>query len=223
MVSSPRFHAPSDGVLQPRRRRARRQENCWLAAVGDLALRCALWPPGPCLSPNRSQVEEPGGTSGRLIGRSGQRSPAGYFGSNLDAFNDCLSGGLRPRPEDDDFMVEWRWPRAFPGGSSSLARWGRPLAVFGRFVTRVSGVVSPGMGSRTDPRGRFFPRVMTADLNCLALLVTIEGWIGQDARRKWTMARAHARRLAKPETGGGPVAPDSRPALCRRTISTYVE
>lgn len=31
----------------------------------------------------------------------------GYFGRNLDAFNDCLRGGFGT-PEDDDFVVEWR-------------------------------------------------------------------------------------------------------------------
>ena len=33
--------------------------------------------------------------------------PGGYFGTNLDAFNDCLRGGFGT-PEDDDFVVEWR-------------------------------------------------------------------------------------------------------------------
>ena len=42
----------------------------------------------------------------RLIGEA-VNGPGGYFGSNLDAFNDCLSGGFGT-PEDDDFMVEWR-------------------------------------------------------------------------------------------------------------------
>jgi RNAse (barnase) inhibitor barstar len=32
--------------------------------------------------------------------------PGGYFGRNLDAFNDCLRGGFGT-PEDDDFIVEW--------------------------------------------------------------------------------------------------------------------
>ncbi|MEU9160583.1 barstar family protein [Streptomyces sp. NPDC048424] len=32
--------------------------------------------------------------------------PGGYFGRNLDAFNDCLRGGYGT-PEDDDFAVEW--------------------------------------------------------------------------------------------------------------------
>lgn len=31
----------------------------------------------------------------------------GYFGTNLDAFADCLSGGFGT-PDDDDFAVEWR-------------------------------------------------------------------------------------------------------------------
>jgi hypothetical protein len=33
--------------------------------------------------------------------------PGGYFGKNLDAFNDCLRGGFGT-PEDGDFVVEWR-------------------------------------------------------------------------------------------------------------------
>jgi len=42
----------------------------------------------------------------RLIGEAVNGS-GGYFGGNLDAFNDCLSGGFGT-PEDDDFIVEWR-------------------------------------------------------------------------------------------------------------------
>jgi RNAse (barnase) inhibitor barstar len=32
--------------------------------------------------------------------------PGGYFGHNLDAFADCLSGGYGT-PEDGDFVLEW--------------------------------------------------------------------------------------------------------------------
>ncbi|MFJ2101424.1 barstar family protein [Streptomyces anulatus] len=32
--------------------------------------------------------------------------PGGYFGRNLDVFNDCLRGGFGT-PDDDDFVVEW--------------------------------------------------------------------------------------------------------------------
>ena len=32
--------------------------------------------------------------------------PGGYFGRNLDAFNDCLRGGFGT--EGDDYVVEWR-------------------------------------------------------------------------------------------------------------------
>ncbi|MGQ4486211.1 barstar family protein [Streptomyces sp. 372A] len=32
--------------------------------------------------------------------------PGGYFGRNLDAFADCLSGGMGA--PDDDFVFEWR-------------------------------------------------------------------------------------------------------------------
>ncbi|MER6201334.1 barstar family protein [Streptomyces sp. NPDC001586] len=32
--------------------------------------------------------------------------PGGYFGRNLDAFNDCLRGGYGT-PDDGDFVVEW--------------------------------------------------------------------------------------------------------------------
>ncbi|WP_406456449.1 barstar family protein [Streptomyces sp. NBC_00876] len=33
--------------------------------------------------------------------------PGGYFGRNLDAFADCLSGGMGT-PDDGDFVIEWR-------------------------------------------------------------------------------------------------------------------
>jgi len=33
--------------------------------------------------------------------------PGGYFGSNLDAFADCLTGGFGT-PDDEDFIFEWR-------------------------------------------------------------------------------------------------------------------
>ncbi|MFF2190327.1 barstar family protein [Streptomyces sp. NPDC058155] len=33
--------------------------------------------------------------------------PDGYFGRNLDAFADCLSGGYGT-PDDRDFVIEWR-------------------------------------------------------------------------------------------------------------------
>ncbi|WP_326739644.1 barstar family protein [Streptomyces sp. NBC_01022] len=33
--------------------------------------------------------------------------PGGYFGRNLDAFADCLRGGMGT-PDDDDFVIEWR-------------------------------------------------------------------------------------------------------------------
>ncbi|MEW1724115.1 barstar family protein [Streptomyces sp. NPDC093109] len=33
--------------------------------------------------------------------------PGGYFGSNLDALADCLSGGYGT-PDDGDFVIEWR-------------------------------------------------------------------------------------------------------------------
>ncbi|MEV6291373.1 barstar family protein [Streptomyces sp. NPDC051896] len=33
--------------------------------------------------------------------------PGGYFGRNLDAFADCLSGGFGT-PDDDDYIIEWR-------------------------------------------------------------------------------------------------------------------
>lgn len=36
-------------------------------------------------------------------------SDGGYFGRNLDAFNDALSGGPGfPERDDDDYIVEWR-------------------------------------------------------------------------------------------------------------------
>lgn len=33
--------------------------------------------------------------------------PGGYFGRNLDAFADCLTGGMGT-PDDGDFVIEWR-------------------------------------------------------------------------------------------------------------------
>ncbi|THA62096.1 barnase inhibitor [Streptomyces sp. A0958] len=33
--------------------------------------------------------------------------PGGYFGRNLDAFADCLSGGMGT-PDDNDYVIEWR-------------------------------------------------------------------------------------------------------------------
>jgi len=42
----------------------------------------------------------------RVMGEA-VNGPGGYFGSNLDPFNDCLCGGFGT-PEDDDFVVEWR-------------------------------------------------------------------------------------------------------------------
>ncbi|MGW6918527.1 barstar family protein [Kitasatospora sp. NPDC054939] len=42
----------------------------------------------------------------RLIGEA-INGPGGYFGRNLDAFADCLSGGFG-QPDDNDYTVEWR-------------------------------------------------------------------------------------------------------------------
>lgn len=42
----------------------------------------------------------------RVIGET-INGPDGYFGRNLDAFADCLSGGFGT-PDDDDYVVEWR-------------------------------------------------------------------------------------------------------------------
>ncbi|MFD8260175.1 barstar family protein [Streptomyces griseoluteus] len=42
----------------------------------------------------------------RVIGEA-INGPGGYFGRNLDAFADCLSGGMGA-PDDDDYVVEWR-------------------------------------------------------------------------------------------------------------------
>lgn len=41
----------------------------------------------------------------RVIGEA-INGPGGYFGRNLDAFSDCLSGGFGT--PDDDYAVEWR-------------------------------------------------------------------------------------------------------------------
>ncbi|MFD9426429.1 MULTISPECIES: barstar family protein [unclassified Streptomyces] len=41
----------------------------------------------------------------RVIGEA-INGPGGYFGRNLDAFSDCLSGGFGA--PDDDYAVEWR-------------------------------------------------------------------------------------------------------------------
>ncbi|OLZ74740.1 barnase inhibitor [Streptomyces sp. IMTB 2501] len=42
----------------------------------------------------------------RVLGEA-VNGPGGYFGRNLDAFADCLSGGFGT-PDDGDFVVEWR-------------------------------------------------------------------------------------------------------------------
>ncbi|MFF8726823.1 barstar family protein [Streptomyces sp. NPDC015171] len=42
----------------------------------------------------------------RVIGEA-VNGPGGYFGGNLDAFADCLSGGFGT-PDDDDYVIEWR-------------------------------------------------------------------------------------------------------------------
>ncbi|MFF3688547.1 barstar family protein [Streptomyces sp. NPDC002187] len=42
----------------------------------------------------------------RAIGEA-VNGPGGYFGSNLDALADCLSGGMGT-PDDGDFVIEWR-------------------------------------------------------------------------------------------------------------------
>ncbi|WNI21638.1 barstar family protein [Streptomyces sp. ITFR-16] len=41
-----------------------------------------------------------------LIGEA-VNGPGGSFGRNLDAFADCLSGGMGT-PDDNDFVIEWR-------------------------------------------------------------------------------------------------------------------
>ncbi|MFB7369541.1 barstar family protein [Streptomyces sp. NPDC056222] len=41
----------------------------------------------------------------RVMGEA-VNGPGGYFGSSLDAFNDCLRGGYGA-PENGDFTVEW--------------------------------------------------------------------------------------------------------------------
>ncbi|MER7665088.1 MULTISPECIES: barstar family protein [unclassified Streptomyces] len=42
----------------------------------------------------------------RVIGEA-VNGPEGYFGRNLDAFADCLSGGMGT-PDDGDYVIEWR-------------------------------------------------------------------------------------------------------------------
>lgn len=42
----------------------------------------------------------------RVVGEA-INGPGGYFGRNLDAFNDCLRGGFGT-PDDDDYVIEWR-------------------------------------------------------------------------------------------------------------------
>ncbi|MGK5642393.1 barstar family protein [Streptomyces sp. URMC 126] len=41
----------------------------------------------------------------RVIGEA-INGPGGYFGRNLDALADCLSGGMGA-PDDNDYVVEW--------------------------------------------------------------------------------------------------------------------
>ncbi|MEV1068788.1 barstar family protein [Streptomyces sp. NPDC050263] len=43
----------------------------------------------------------------RLIGEA-VNGPGGYFGNNLDALADCLSGGFGQPDDDDDYVIEWR-------------------------------------------------------------------------------------------------------------------
>ncbi|MGW8973845.1 barstar family protein [Streptomyces platensis] len=47
--------------------------------------------------------------AGRLLAshRRGDQRSGGYFGRNLDALADCLSG-VFGAPDDDDYVVEWR-------------------------------------------------------------------------------------------------------------------
>ncbi|WP_327684799.1 barstar family protein [Streptomyces sp. NBC_00467] len=42
----------------------------------------------------------------RVIGEA-VNGPEGYFGRNLDAFADCLGGGMGT-PDDGDYLIEWR-------------------------------------------------------------------------------------------------------------------
>ncbi|MFJ2705188.1 barstar family protein [Streptomyces sp. NPDC087428] len=42
----------------------------------------------------------------QLIGEA-VNGPGGYFGTGLDAFADCLRGGMGT-PDDGDFVIEWR-------------------------------------------------------------------------------------------------------------------
>ncbi|MFD3441425.1 barstar family protein [Streptomyces sp. NPDC058685] len=42
----------------------------------------------------------------RVIGEA-VNGPEGYFGRNLDAFADCLGGGMGT-PDDGDYVIEWR-------------------------------------------------------------------------------------------------------------------
>ncbi|GAA3368164.1 hypothetical protein GCM10020367_05400 [Streptomyces sannanensis] len=62
----------------------------------------------------------------RVIGEA-INGPGGYFGRNLDAFADCLSGGFGA-PDEDAYLVEWRdhevsreHPRAHGTGSNIQA------------------------------------------------------------------------------------------------------
>jgi len=59
----------------------------------------------------------------RVIGEA-VNGPGGYFGSNLDAFADCLRGGYGT-PEDADFVIVWRDHEASRRalGHAETVRW----------------------------------------------------------------------------------------------------
>jgi hypothetical protein len=87
--------------------------------------------------------------------------PGGYFGRNLDGFNDCLGGGFGT-PEDDDYIVEWHHhgqPRAALGYPETVRQLERRLA---RCHPSNRPAVGPGARTRVPAKavctGRARPR-----------------------------------------------------------------
>ncbi|MFD7617572.1 barstar family protein [Streptomyces sp. NPDC059802] len=65
--------------------------------------------------------------------------PGGYFGRNLDALADCLSGGMGA-PDDGDFVFEWRdhASSAQALGHEETARWLRQILTRAHPTNRAS-------------------------------------------------------------------------------------
>ncbi|GGT20443.1 barstar family protein [Streptomyces atratus] len=71
--------------------------------------------------------------------------PGGYFGRNLDALADCLSGGMGT-PDDGDFVFEWR-DHALSARALGHEETARQLR---RSLERVHPTNQPTMRERLD-------------------------------------------------------------------------